>query len=206
MKWSYRICSFFMVFFLTSLNAEVISTAIVWDAARCDSRCAQRFQNLLSRMQQFTSVDFDGDTGKAVLYWRPKQTLTPYVFRQISMNNVIFLQQVDVVIRGTISRMGNRYFMNSIGDLSKVEIFSLAKVPPHHEDHRKLFDPYNKSLVDVVTTSPSPVRPTYNITKKMAERLTDVMKSDKLITLTGTLVDPFSPQLQMLISEEAPFQ
>lgn len=175
MNLTYALVSFrlFFLFFLivSPLHGEIQEITLRWDSKNCSENCQMLLDKGLRRVSGVADLVIDGKEGVASLRWKPLAKLR---FNDIILplrSSNVHLTEIHVTVRGTVSRTGNKFSLNSIGDDTHFLLLgSLERKSPY---------PISSKNPDAYLVDPS--------TEK---RLIESMLGYELITISGTILLP----------------
>lgn len=110
MKWLALLICF------SCLEAEVAQIQIFWNSGICKEGCIHLLEKQLDRYEPITNYEINQEGGMATLQWDARVSFDwrklNTTWRKIGLS----VYPVNMVVRGTLSKKGKYYYLDSIGD------------------------------------------------------------------------------------------
>lgn len=119
----------FLTFFIlqfSSAKGEIQKVSLSWVPAECDLACSELLQKFLDKIPNARKVEINQPQGRAVLYWKPNAQFKIDDVRLPMMRLGLKLQILNIEAKGTIVHSGRKFFLDSIGDRTRIELLSPA--------------------------------------------------------------------------------
>lgn len=165
------------------LQSEILEVNLKWMPIGCLDSCSRGLEQQFNRIPAVNSVRIYGPAGLAQLKWNPNR---PFSFRSIEMAMAMIgvsLDEIDVVVRGTVTQEQRAWILTSSGDGSR---FHLLGIPQQLSNrHVEQESPFNREL-----------------SSQEISQLQEAEKQQRTVTITGPLFHPeTSPPLFLVISK-----
>lgn len=172
----------FILNFIISLSlfAEVQEVSFTWNAAICRDQCTPNLTRQLKQIRGVSSFTIDEHAGRASLVWNPNEQFS---FGYLNMaSRLVGFRIIDtrVVVRGTVTRIGDDFYLISLGDQTKFRLLG-----PLQTDPSRYTIKYN------IANHPLPFN--------MRDKLIEAQRRLIVVTITGALFEPQRYDLMLVI-------
>lgn len=179
-----RMIVFLSFFFLFSpLTAEIQQVILTWQQDACNENCAERFKRSLDSIPAINTVRINIEQARAEISWKPEEKFSYRVLNVASRKVGVNIREWIVRVHGTISRVGTKYYINSIGDKTRFELLSL---PPPAPDTQ---------YVQYKNIS------SYKLSDELKEAFREAMMKDQLVIVSGYLFQPWRNPLAIVVEQ-----
>lgn len=165
---------------LSPLQSEVISLTLSWHNGLCGAQCASSLENRFKSVRGVAQVQTDFDAGRTLLMWKPRVSLDYNQVLLAAQRVGVSMDEARLKMRGTVSHAGQRFFIQSLGDGTRAEIFNLPA-------------PSSTRHVDL-----SNIR-SYMVNPDFQAKLIEAEKGHLLVTVEGALFEPEHPPFKLIV-------
>lgn len=179
-KWLQYTISCIAICLASNVQAEIINLTLYWHSGICGAQCARALDNNLQKVRGVSQVQTEFNDGYAILTWKPRLALDYSQILLATQRVGVSMDEVRLKMRGTISHSGQRFFIQSLGDPTKVELFSFQQ-------------PSTTRFVDFTNIS------SFSVNPDLQRKLLDAEKGNQLVTVEGRLFEPEVPPLKLIV-------
>lgn len=167
-----------LLFSVSYISAEIKTVTISWRNINCPEQCIQHLEKFFYDHPPVATVRMNQGGGNAVLTWKPNQPFeyqpVNYAVRRIGLS----ANNVRIKLTGTISHFGDRFYITSLGDGTRIELLSApASSKTDYVEKWSYF--------------------THTLSPGYQNQFLDAQRRHLLVTVEGPLFEPDRPPLKM---------
>ncbi len=166
------------------LQAEIVKAMVTWESIMCNKDyCQGRLHQLFSQIGSVADVNFNGQSGKATLYWKPnfKFDLNAINYSMHGLGLASGVDNISVKVRGVIIHDSSSVTIQSIGDNTRFMLLS-----PTKPTRNRVNEEYNVM--------------SHVLDPQVRQQLIDAESNFQLVTVEGPLFDIERSPLKIIIS------
>ncbi|GAB4234196.1 MAG: hypothetical protein Tsb0021_13450 [Chlamydiales bacterium] len=179
MKKIYLLIVFLITF--SSIHADIIDVTIFFRAELCDRDCIRTLERSFRSLPGVRGVQPSPSSGTIKLFWRPRAAFDYRQINLIMQRLGLKLSSLDLTVRGTVTQAGNRFFLDSLGDPTRMELLNRPAPSDTQFVERKNIQ-------------------THVVRNPLREQLIEAKAQDALLRIQGTLFAPHRNDNKLIVN------